>query len=379
MKKYKILFKFPSRGNSVKFISAINNIINKVSDKENFIILVSADRDDPMMLNKEVLNYIKSHIDSGKVVICYDKSESKIDAINRDMELISDWNIVVSMSDNVEFVSQGFDESIRAHFINNFPDTNGQMFYDAGSKNISVIGKLFYENSKHIYNPNKKNNLFVNYYTDKNEDRTKELNFCILENLKSESIDNIVVICNETDHLKLKHICDEKLSKKIIVSITDVRPSFNDYFKLSSKLFNGEDNINIISNLDIIIPSETIVKAHDYLTTNKTCLALTRYDIKNPSDYKNGAVFLDRRDSQDSWFFVGGIPQIGGADYALGVAGCDNSTAHCIEQGGYNVINPSKTLKTYHYHLTEVRNYTNLVGQDIFRIPAPYKLLDPTE
>jgi len=378
MKKYKILFKYPSRGNGFKFVSAIHNIISKVSDKENFIILVSADRDDAMMLNKEIISSIQSYIDSGKLVICFDKSASKIDAINRDMEMITDWDIAVSVSDDTEFTAQGFDESIRAQFINNFPDTDGKMYFDSGIKDVLVMGKSHYDRSGYIYNPNKKYNLFVNYYTDKNDERTKELNFCMLQNLRNESIDNIVVISNEIDYLKLKHLYDGDLSKKITPMITDLRPSFNDYFKLTSKLFNGEDNVNIISNLDIIIPLETIIKSKEYLNTNKTCLALTRWDIKDMHNM-NSSVFFDRPDSQDAWFFVGGVPKIAGADYSLGIAGIDNSIAHQLEQSGYNVINPSRTLKTFHFHLTEVRNYTNIVGQDIFRIPPPYKLLPPTD
>ena len=250
------------------------------------------------------------------------------------------------------------------------------------------MGKAYYEKVARIYNPNKKHNLFVNYYNDKNDDRTKELNICILENLKNQSIDNVVVICNETDYLKLKFICDEKSLNKIVPIITDVRPSFNDYFRLTKKLFNSSDNVNIISNLDVIITPELLTQqpecdkhktVSDYLTSRNTCLALTRWDVKDTNNYKSGAIFFDRPDSQDTWIFVGGVNNISGADFTLGIAGCDNSISHLLEQGGYNVINPSRTLKTYHYHLTEVRNYTNIVGQDIYRIPPPYKILAPTE
>mgnify|MGYP001611619532 FL=1 len=118
--------------------------MNNVADKDNFIVLVSADRDDAFMYNKEILTAIKPHTDSGKIVICFDKSISKADAINRDMELVTDWDIVVNVSDDVSFV-QGFDEQIRNNFTNNFPDTNGQMYYDAGSRDVIVIGKAYYE------------------------------------------------------------------------------------------------------------------------------------------------------------------------------------------------------------------------------------------
>ena len=141
--------------------------------------------------------------------------------------------------------------------------------------------------------------------------------------------------------------------------------------------------------MDIIIPKESLIRnssienhniiISDYLINNKTCLALTRWDISDKDDYKNGAVFFDRPDSQDTWIFRGGIPQMAGAEFGLGLCGCDNSIAYMIEQCGYNVINPSRTIKTYHLHLTNVRNYIDVVGQVIERIPPPYKLLHPTE
>ena len=379
MKKLKILFKYASRNNGYKFVNVINNITSKVSDRDNYVILVSADKDDPMMYNREVLTYIKDHIDSGKVVICFDKSESKAHAINRDMQLISDYDIIVCISDEVNFSVSGFDEQIRNMVSMSIPDLNGKTYYDAGERDVLIITKKYYETLGYIYDPNKKHNLFVNYYQDKNEDRTKELNFSLFENLKNEKINNVVLISTEVDYLKLKYICDNDLFKKIIPVITDKRPTFNDYFRLTKKLFNSYDNVNIIANLDIIIPLETISNLSNYLTTNNTCLALTRWDINNGDDYKNNSTFFDRADSQDCWMFNGGVEQIYGADFTLGICGCDNVSAHLLEQKGYNVINPSRTIKTYHLHLVQVRNYMNQVGIPTERLSPPYKILAPTE
>jgi hypothetical protein len=221
-------------------------------------------------------------------------------------------------------------------------------------------------------------NLIVNYYIDKNKSRTDELNFCMLENINNPTFNNIVIIGSEVHINSLMAICPEQHKSKILPVVLDKRPSFNDYFMLLSKLFNSDDNINIVANLDIMIPKESLLYASFYMPTKKTCLALTRWDITNGSDYKNNAILFDRPDAQDTWIFKGGIPQISGATNSLGNAGIDNSIAYQLEQAGYNVINPSRTLKTFHLHLIEVRNYTNIVGHAIHRIPPPYKLLPPT-
>lgn len=228
-------------------------------------------------------------------------------------------------------------------------------------------------------NNHKSFNLIVNYYNDKVAERSAELDFCIIENLRNPYFKNVLVISNESQYNNLLAVCDEDMKKKIVPVITDTRPSFNDYFHLTTKMFNSDNDINIISNLDIIIPPETLLYASYYMPNNKTCLALTRWDIKNGNDYKNNSELFNTPDSQDVWMFIGGVPQINGAEFTLGTAGCDNAIAHLLEVNGYDVKNPSKTLKTYHLHLVNVRNYTNITGHAIYRIPPPYKLMHPTE
>ncbi len=219
-------------------------------------------------------------------------------------------------------------------------------------------------------------NIFVNYYIDKNIDRQSELDFCISENLKNKSLNHYVVICNsnEYDNFLSKYADYEK---KIIPVIIDKRPTYNDYFQLITKLFPQEDNINIVSNLDIIITETSLLYSSFYLS-GKSCLALSRWDIQNRVDYQNNSFLFDREDSQDTWIFKGGVQQVLGANFPLGKAGCDNSIAHLLSSAGYEMKNPSKMIKTYHLHLTNIRNYTDILGQPKERIPPPYKLLPPT-
>lgn len=219
-------------------------------------------------------------------------------------------------------------------------------------------------------------NLFVNYYIDKNIERQKELDFCINENLKNNSLNFYVVICNamEYDYFIKKYI---EFEKKIIPIIIDERPTYNNYFQFISKIFPQQDNINIISNLDIIVPEETLLYSSFYLS-GKSCLALSRWDISNINNYKINSHLFDRADSQDTWIFKGAVNQVAGANFPLGKAGCDNSIAHLLSTSGYDVKNPSKTLKTFHYHLTNIRNYTDVSGIPTSVIPPPYKLIQPT-
>lgn len=58
------------------------------------------------------------------------------------------------------------------------------------------------------------------------------------------------------------------------------------------------------------------------------------------------------------------------------VHNCDNRIAHELEQMGYTIKNPSKTIQTVHVHLSNVRNYLqDDKPKEI--IPPPYKLISP--
>ena len=141
MKPYKILFKFPTRSRPDKFFLSLDNIINNIADKVNYKILVSADANDTTMYNKEVLTRLKYYMENYNVVPVFGTSKSKIDAVNRDVEKIEDFDIIIVMSDDMEFQVYG-----NLHFNDGF----------VGSRvsTMSIMGRLFYDlHGKYIYHP----------------------------------------------------------------------------------------------------------------------------------------------------------------------------------------------------------------------------------
>jgi hypothetical protein len=370
---YNVLIKVTARENP-SILSLLTYLPELLYNKNSCKILFSADNDDIVMNNENnfsVLNYL---IHSNLLTVVYgDRKISKFEAINRDLELVDNWDIVISITNNINRITEGFERDLLLKYLKDFPDLSGQNKYSLGDGSVLVSGKEFYKKEGFISDSSRSNNLILNYYVDKRADRNAELQTCFMRNLNNPDIHNIVVVSNESDYLSLVDKCENK--HKIIPIITESRPTFNDYFGITRTLFNGEDNINIISNLDIIIPSETLKLVGNYINNN-TCLALSRWDIQDLD--KNISSLFDRADSQDTWIFLGSVKNIGMADFTLGKAGCDNKIAYLLSENGYYVINPSKTLKTYHLHLTNVRNYLNVVGEAIERVPPPYKLIETT-
>jgi hypothetical protein len=222
-------------------------------------------------------------------------------------------------------------------------------------------------------------NLFVNFYVDRSPERQAELLFCLAENLRNKEIDKVHVILDElhiphfTDFLKQHNFWkNEYFMIKLQLIKSDKRPSYNEYFQLT-RTYSIPDDINMIANTDIFFDTESLMTLRKWKWKPNTCFALCRWDLKN-LDPKN-AKFFDRPDSQDVWITKGGFKNIAGAEFTLGIAGCDNKIASLLSSY-YTVLNPSLDIKTYHLHLSDIRNYIN--RSHIERLPPPYLQIQPT-
>lgn len=196
-------------------------------------------------------------------------------------------------------------------------------------------------------------NLFISAYNEKEPARRKELHTCLINNLKSGCFDAVWVIA-EADNGSYDYLPD--VSPYVVNLLPcNVRPTFETFFNAINTV-SGVDDINVIANSDIYF-DEILVKPLPH-----QCFALTRYEVE-----KNGAVrFLNRSDSQDCWFWNGHIRKPAYCAFTPGVPGCDNRLALELMRAGYEVTNPSLTIKSYHLHA----NPTNHAGKA--KVNPPY-------
>lgn len=171
----KILFKFTTRSRPHLFRRGLESILNNVTSK-NFHVLVSCDVDDKTMNNNEIGLYIES---KENVSIIYGESKSKIDAINRDVyEFGYDWDILVNMSDDMVFITKGFDKIIRSSFLvkDNEQGTDFEreldlcLHFPDGNRNdlitMAIMGRTYYNRFDYIYHPEYKSLYCDNEMTD---------------------------------------------------------------------------------------------------------------------------------------------------------------------------------------------------------------------
>jgi hypothetical protein len=187
-------------------------------------------------------------------------------------------------------------------------------------------------------------NLYINYYQDKSIIRQNELDTCIHNNILN------------------KHL-------NVIMCVQD-RMMYSDFFNIINK-YTSDDDINIISNLDIFF-DDSIVNLKEMHSDEAFVLGRWNYT-------KAGIILFNRPDSQDTWIFKGKVRKIFG-DFYLGYLGCDNRIAHEIKSAGYKVSNPSKTIKATHLHISNIRNYSyTKKDRKKFEVSGPYYTINPCE
>ncbi len=227
-------------------------------------------------------------------------------------------------------------------------------------------------------------NLYIDFYFDKNPERAAELEDCLRLNVENSLIDNIVLYIDKRDTDRAIHFFQQKFfsveaREKIYLCYEADRPTYNDIFVAMNHV-TGSSDINIIANADIYFDQASLQRIKDFRWDNH-CMALTRWDespIKKEFDHPfvnpyPEIYFYDHADSQDAWVFKGYTEHIPGADFTMGVPGCDNRIAYLLSQAGFKVINPSRTIKIIHKHKSTIRNYNRKQT-----VKPPYLTLQPT-
>ena len=149
------LIKLATRGRRSKFIQTINNILTTIKT-DNYLILVSADTDDEQMNCDEVRLWCSQFT---RVKLMFGKSDSKIHAINRDMEQAGEWDILINMSDDMTFLAHGWDRVILRDAIEHWGGSlDWFAHYNDGYvqhrlPTMSIMGVDYFNRFGYIYEP----------------------------------------------------------------------------------------------------------------------------------------------------------------------------------------------------------------------------------
>lgn len=148
----KILIQYPSRSRPVNFFDGLATIRDLSVIKDELIVQVVLDYDDPKLPEYMAL---LEHIDDLPILICLGKSNSKVDAINRALPPI-DWDILLTFSDDMRFTVYGWDIMVRDQFRHTGTDLFVHFWEKESADRVSVmdvVGRKYYLRDMWIYNP----------------------------------------------------------------------------------------------------------------------------------------------------------------------------------------------------------------------------------
>ena len=165
----KFLFKYATRSRPEQFKETLNEWIDKLSGKHEYLFLISIDEDDPTMNNPDIIRFL---INQHKLQFCCDANKSKVEAVNANINGVFDFDILVVVSDDMLPVVKDYDDIIADAMQRYYPDLDGALnFYDGLNSNpdcctLSIMGRKLYECFGYVYHPSYLSTHCDNEFTD---------------------------------------------------------------------------------------------------------------------------------------------------------------------------------------------------------------------
>ncbi|MEI8300522.1 MAG: hypothetical protein WCG10_02775 [Chlamydiota bacterium] len=221
-------------------------------------------------------------------------------------------------------------------------------------KTIRMICAFIFLASVFCYSVDEQFILMTTLYNEQREDRYREFLTCLEKNNQNALIKKIIIIyegcCEDFFYKKLNEVFF--LSDKIFVQFILARPQFSDFFLMADQFYKNEKII--ICNADIYFDDTIAFLSRRYL--RESFIALTRWDVSCDGKYELKDRHLRTTTSQDSWCFIAPIKSFF-SSIPIGVLGCDPSIAYYAFKAGLKVLNPSKAVRSYHVHQSNIRTY----------------------
>ena len=212
-------------------------------------------------------------------------------------------------------------------------------------------------------------NIILQYFIHKNRSRFSEIRNCLRKNVLNKKINKIYLL-NERIY-KRKELGIE--SDKIVQINIKKRLTFEKVFDLiESEKIKG---YIIVCNSDMFFDQTLSNLFISGLYQNKKVFCQLRFEFKNEKDLQKCKLFGPRYDSQDVWIFHSkhNVPKNlrKNFKFCFGKPGCDNKLTYLWKIFGYDITNDPYFIRTYHYHSSQIRDYSN---KDIISYPFIYLL-----
>lgn len=207
--------------------------------------------------------------------------------------------------------------------------------------------------------------LIQQYFVPTRSQRAREIRTALERNLACPLVDHVILL-NESEYA----LPDSSKIKQINIG---KRMTYLDVFKYIRESV-PKNALVVFSNSDIYVDST--LRLLYTLDMHKKFLSLLRYDITLDVDAE-AKLFGPRPDSQDTWIVAAESidfePTEADFGFTFGIPGCDNAINISMLRRKFSVVNPSLSLKTYHLHASNIRQYDamNVIDKPMFLYVEP--------
>lgn len=200
--------------------------------------------------------------------------------------------------------------------------------------------------------------VIMQFFVHDSDIRNNEIKTCLQKNHDNINITQI--------HLLNERIyTDSELglqsTSKIHQENIEKRLSFQDVFSYIRK--TNLKGYFVFMNADIFLDDSIQYIKTSTMHEKKQICALLRFEYNPEISLDDAKLFGPRADSQDTWIFHSNFlpkqEQERCFAFNFGQPGCDNKMIYLMRVLGYQIFNDPYIIKTYHYHLSQERNYTN--------------------
>ena len=199
--------------------------------------------------------------------------------------------------------------------------------------------------------------IIQQFYIDKNPQRQNEIRNCLSFNVHNKSVTKIILL-NERIYTNDELGVSSNKIKQVTISKRLTYKDVFDYVQAYCK------NCTIIlANSDIFFDASIENVNRLGLHNNRRILCQSRIEYQLEKDLSK-CIGMDRPDSQDVWIWNESGSKINDdqlklLDFNLGKPGCDNAIVFLMDIFSIAPYNLPNTVKCYHYHNVNIRNYTS--------------------
>lgn len=203
-------------------------------------------------------------------------------------------------------------------------------------------------------------NLIIQYYNDSNENRQKELDFCVQANLENPHVSKVhnIIINNSVvipewlkNHAKyVQGTGKTNNDEKARMTYEDAFNYANEYCEKNG---NGEKMTFMLCYLDIFLDHGCKWGETELFLNKDIVLCLSRHEFDGvdsaaKDEFLQRILFAHR---QDAWVWKAPLRQIEESNFQIGRLGCDNAIAERFRRSKYFPYNSPDQFKIYHFDL----------------------------